>query len=268
MKGKIFVKILQSNAVKKTVKFMVKNAPKILTGVSIASSIAATGFAIKGTILAVEIEKKRKARIASGELPEPEHPKLETIKSVWKCYIPTFTFLTMSCGTALYGTSISTARTAMATAACKATELAFDEYRAKVEEEFGADKERKIRQDIQRDRAEQYMTEPTTLVMSRYDQILYQEMLTGQQFYSDDNEIKAAFNKINYQLSHGYSDFVSVAEYLTELGLDGGDDSRGWNVSKTGMLEPRFELSRTSKGLPCIRLYTVDPPYENYSMYG
>ena len=267
MKGNIFSKILKSKAVQSTVKFAVTNAPKILTGISIVSSVTATVFAVKGTILAVEIEKQRKAKIESGELPVPEHPKLEVIKSVWKCYIPTVILHGVSIGSALYGVDISTARTAMATAACKASEYAFEEYKEKVSAELGEEKEKEIRQDIARTNAEQGITNQSTLVISPYEKVLFQEMITGQIFTSDVNTVKESFNKINYGLSHGYDDDISVMEYLDEFGIACNDENRGWNVTKTGLLEPRFELSTTNDGRPCLRLYTTEDPYIDYDRY-
>lgn len=264
MKGKTIAKILTS----KPVKYVVANAPKFLTGFSIATSIAALVFTVKGTILAVEVEKQRKEKIESGELPQPEHPRWETVKTFGKCLWPAFIFESVSIGSRLYGTNISTARTAMATAACKASELAFEEYRSKVEEKFGSDKEEMIRQEIVKSHAEQSQVPQTTLVVSPYDEILFKEALTGQVFRSDVNTVKSIFNKINYSLSHGYYDYISVMEYLDEFGISSKNEEFGWNVTMTGhLLEPRMELSMTDDGRPCLLLSTIDPPYEGYNMY-
>ena len=266
MKGKLFVKILESNVTKKVVSGIVKNAPKILTGISIATSIAAAGFAVKGTILAVEIEKQRKAKIESGEIPQPEHPKLEVVKSIWKCYIPAFTFLTVSCGTALYGTSISTARTAMATAACKASELAFEEYKTKMIEELGAEKEKEIRQKIEQDRVNTASDHP--LIISPFEKYLCQEEYTGTVFYSNLYEIKDAFLEINYRLLSGGNDALSFMEYLGYFDIDSKEEKIGWNVSMTGLLDLSFHSEYDAYGRPVIVFSPTERPYENYNIYG
>ena len=266
MKGKIIAKILESNFTKKVVKGVVKNAPKILTGISIASSIAAVGFTIKGTILAVEIEKQRKAKIESGELPQPEHPKLEVVKSVWKCYIPAITFLSVSCGTALYGTSISTARTAMATAACKASEMAFDEYKAKVIERIGEDKEKEIRQEIVKDQVDQRPNDQMP-IMAPFEKYLCQEKYTGAVFYSNLYAIKDAFLEMNYSLLHGH-DELSLAEYLNYFEIDSKEEMIGWNISMTGLLDLSYHSEHDAYGRPMIIFGPTQRPYENYNIYG
>lgn len=259
MKTKVFKNILNT---------VVKHAPKILTGISIAASIAATGFAIKGTILAVEIEKQRKAKIESGELPVPEHPKLETVKSVWKCYIPSFAFLTVSVGTSLYGTNVSAARTAMATAACKASELAFDEYKAKVVDQIGEEQHKKIEQAIEKDHVEQYTNQQTTILVSPYEKYLCKEKFSGQTIWSDLNDIKDAFNRINYDLSHGCRDYISFMEYCDAFDIDNSNEDIGWNVTKTGLLVLRYDLSQTDDGRPIIVFYPSVAPYDDYAFYG
>lgn len=266
MKGKVIAKILESELTKKVVSGIVKNAPKILTGISIASSIVSVGFAVKGTILAVEIEKQRKAKIESGELPEPEHPKLAVIKSVWKCYIPAFTFLTVSCGTALYGTSISTARTAMATAACKASELAFEEYKTKMIEELGAEKEKEIRQKIEKDRVETALDHPP-IVVAPFEKHLCQEMYTGSVFYSNLYEIKDAFLEMNYKLLTGH-DELSFMEYLGYFDLDSKEEEIGWNVSMSGLLVLSYHSEYDAYGRPILVFGPDQRPYENYNIYG
>lgn len=268
MKTKILSKILKSEFVTKSVKVIVENAPKILTGISIVTSVASVGFAVKGTILAVEIEKQRRAKIESGELPVPEHPKLEVVKSVWKCYIPAASFLAVSIGSSLYGTNISTARTAMATAACKASEIAFEEYRTKVEEELGKEKANAIEQSIEKDHAEQCHTKPTTLIVSPYDEYPCKEKFTGQVIRSDINSIREAFNRINYQLSNGYQDHISFAEYCNEFDISNNNDKLGWNVTKTGLLVLRYDLCQDDNGVPMIEFYTSIAPYDNYAYYG
>lgn len=267
MKGKFFTKILESDVTKKIITGAVKHAPKILTGISIASSIAAAAFAVKGTILAVEIEKKRKEQITAGEIPEPEHPRLAVVKSVWKCYIPTITFLGVSVGAGLYGTNISTARTAMATAACKATELAFDEYKAKVVEELGEEKEKKIRQDVEKSHVEEYVHRETPIV-APFEKYLCRERYSGAMFYSNLFEIKDTFNMINYDLIHQGQDYISVADYLDKFEIDSKTEDVGWNVSMTGLLEITYNSSYDAYGRPIIEFGPMDPPYENYNVYG
>ena len=260
--------LTKSKVVTKSIKWVTKNAPKVLTGISIASSIAASGFAIKGTILAVEIEKARREKIEKGEFPQPAHPKWETVKAVWKCYIPMVTCLIVSVGTSVSGIEMSTARTALATTACKLTETAFTDYRNEVINQIGEDKEKEIRNNIAQKNAETPVQQqaPTTLVISPYDKILFYETLTGQIFTSDVTTVKDAFNKINYGLSHNYCDYISVMEYLGELGIDSHDEARGWNVTD-GLLEPKMELDTTPDGRPCLRLSTTVPPREGYNMY-
>lgn len=255
----------------KIAKKVVENAPKILAGTSIALSIGAVGFAIKGTVLAVRIEDERQEKIKNGELPVPEHPRWETFKAVWKCYIPSATMLIASAGCSIYGTDIATSRTAIATAACKLTEAAFDDYRAEVREQIGEDKEKEIGRSIAQKKAEEQQmlaTEPPkTYVVSPYEEVLIQEKYTGEVIRSDINSIKEVINNINYRLSHSYIDYISLMEYADEIGCqDCHDEKLGWSGAHC-LLEPRFELG-TCRGQPCFVLSMQTDPYENYNKYG
>ncbi len=270
MKANIFVKVFKSKAVQKITKAVVDNAPKILTGISIASSVAASVFAVKGTILAVKIIEDRKEKIANGEIPEPEHPKWDTVKAVWKCYIPTVTCLGVSIGTSVKGMEISTARTAVATTACKLTEQAFEEYRNETIAKLGEEKEKELRQDIVKKHAEEGAQNPPaqqTVVLSSYDKVLIQDEITGQIFWDTPESIKGVINQINYGLSHGYSDFISVMEYADAIGVESHDEERGWNVMEDGLLDIKFDCGMTKDGRPCLRLSTFAMPHAGYNMY-
>ena len=250
----------------KVVKVVVDNAPKILTGTSIALSIGSVVCAIKGTVLAVRIEDERQEKIKSGELPEPEHPKWETVKAVWKCYIPSATMLIASAGCSIYGMDISTSRTAIATAACKLSEAAFDEYRAEVREQLGEQGEKNISQSIVQKKAEAQESQdpPKTYVVSPYEKVLIKEKYSGEIISSDINSINELINRINYRLSHSYIDYISLMEYADEIGCrECRREDIGWSNSD-GLLEPKFELI-TDHGRPCFLLSMYNEPNENYN---
>lgn len=267
MKARVLTKIFKSKTANKIIKAVVSNAPKILAGISVASSIAAVGFAIKGTVVAVKIEKERKAKIESGELPVPKHPKWETVKAVYPCYIPSAMFLGISVGSGLYGLSISEARTALATGAYEASKLALEEFKSKTTEEIGAEKVQQIEQSIAKDNAEQYGTQPTTLVVSPYDEYLCMEKYSGQIIRSDISEIRDVYNQINYTLSRG-QDMLSLSEYCNYFGIDCPNECIGWNITKTGLLMLRYDLVTNKNGAPMIMFYPSLDPNENYDYYG
>ena len=265
MKANLITKVLKSKAVKKVVKVLVDNAPKILTGVSIVSSVAATVFAVKGTVLAVRIIDDRNEKIKKGEIPVPEHPKWENVKAVWKCYIPTATCLCVSIGTSIKGMEISAARTAVATTACKLTEQAFEEYRNETIAKIGEEKEKEIRQNIAQRNADESGVQPVIHTYSSFDKVLIQDEITGQLFWGTAEDVKAAINMINYGFAHGHYDYMSVLEYADYLGVESHDEDRGWNVMD-GLLEVKFDPGLTKDMRPCI-VAKVTKPYEGYNVY-
>ena len=267
MKVKVLSKLATSKVMKKIGKAVIDNAPKILTGISIVNSVASVIFAVKGTVVAVRIIDDRNAKIEKGEIPKPERPKWENVKAVWKCYVPTLACLTVSIGTSVKGMEISTARTAVATTACKLTEQAFEEYRNETINKIGEEKEKEIRQDIAKRNAEEsHENAQKTLIISSYDKVLIFDDITGQLFWDTPEGVKNAINHINYELSHGYRDYISVMEYADTLGLESHDEERGWNICD-GMLELIFEPDTTKEGRPCLRLSTTNKPYSGYNMY-
>ena len=154
----------------------------------------------------------------------------------------------------------------MATAACKASELAFDEYKAKVIEELGEEKENQIRQSIAKDHVDEYVNRQTPLV-APFEKYLCREEYSGYEFYSNLFEIKDAFIGMNYNMVSGNNE-MSFMEYMGFLGLDSKDEDIGWNVSMTGLLDLNYRTELDAYGRPLIVFGPSQRPYENYNIYG
>ena len=266
MKGKIVAKIINSKPVQQTVKAAVEHAPQLLTGLSIASSITSTVFAVKGTILAVKSEEKRKKKIESGELPEPKHPVLKIIKCNYKYYIASAFFMAMSIGSAIYGVDILGMRLAMATAECAAKANELDELVTKFEEKMGSEKVNDIRQEIEKERVDQLANRQTPIV-APFEKYLCKEEYSGVEFYSNLFEIKDIFIELNYDLLHGRGDELSMSSYLDKFGIDSSEEDVGWNVGMTGLLILSYSSEMDSYGRPMIVFGPTQRPYENYNIY-
>lgn len=139
-----------------------KHSPKILVGVSIASGVAATGFAIWSTLHIDDILQTHQDKMASiakevqhleNDDAEVERKSVgrnkalvyvETGAALTKLYAPTIIFTGISIACVLSAHNILDKRYTAAAAAFATVSQQFEEYRGRVRAEVGEDKERDI----------------------------------------------------------------------------------------------------------------------------
>lgn len=252
-----FGDILRSTA-NTVLEFGKKNAPQILTGLSIAAGIGATAFSIKGTIKAVRLIDKKKAEEKKEKLTVGE-----TVKTVWPCYIPTFVLTGVSVFSGLKSLDISQGREAAAIAALQMTKTAFKEYQDKTKETIGEKKESAIRDAIMEDKVKNNPPKESEILYTNRGNTLCLDAYTGRYFKSDKTKIEQAANEINRRLLIESS--ISLNEFYYLLGLptcECGDDN-GWRMDTYDkLLEIRFSSCLTPDGEPVLCMeYDLDPLY-------
>jgi hypothetical protein len=128
-----------------------RNAPTILAGVSIASTVGATILSAKATPKAIALIEEETFRRHEELTPK------EKVKTAWKCYIPAGILTVISCASTLCGTHIGLTRQAELISLVTAGENMFDRYRRKVAEKIGTDEERNVRRELGREDADKLM---------------------------------------------------------------------------------------------------------------
>ncbi len=252
-----------SNAIKGLAKGLKKHSPEILTGIGIAGMIGAVVMAVKATPKAVELLENKK-----DELNVDKLSPAETVKTTWKCYIPTAVTGILGAACIIGAGSVNHKRNAALAAAYGLTETAFKEYKDKVVEVIGEKKEQTVKDEIAKDKmTENPVTEveSTAIVTTGYGDTLCYETLSGRYFYSDIEKIRAAENRVNKIILE--DSFVSLNEWYDELGLDGTviGDMIGWNrYYGNDWLEVRFSSQLTNNGTPCLVIGYDTLPKSDY----
>ena len=252
-----------------------KYSPEILTGIGIAGMVTSTILAVKATPKAVDlIENLRKeqwqnisAKQANelnknGVVELPPITKIDIVKVTWKGYIPAVSTSIVSIACLIGANSVNNRRNAALATAFKISETALREYKNKVIETIGEEKERVLSSKIDEDKIRNNPIDSSQVYLTEKGNVLCYDSMSGRYFKSDINVIESAVNKVNKQMLTEM--YISLNDFYSELGLKGtyvGDDL-GWNVDD-GLLRINFGSQIADDGTPCVVInYNVEPKYD------
>ncbi len=260
-----------------------KHAPEILAGLGIGGFITTSVLAAKAAPEAAE--KIEKAKV---ELDVDELTPVQTVKTVWKDYLPAVATGVTSTLCIVGSVNTSLKRNAALATAYEMSKTLMDEYRAKTIDIVGEKKEQKIRNAIAQDHVENYPPMDDINVINPEDggtlKILVQDELSGYYMFVDN------LDKIRYAIGRGYdkqeksfdesmSEYEwycvlepRITDYLTETQIHRAQNSF-WS-SATPYEGFSCELNESSlktvtvgkwKGYPCYSItYGSTPKYQEY----
>ncbi len=230
-------------------KLAIDNSPTILTTVGVVGTITTAVLTGKATYSAVVSEFMDGYETSDWQTDlYGDYTARKRIKRHWKLYIPAMGsgLLTV---TAIVGANrIGTRRAAGLAAAFTLSEKAYVEYRDKVVEKLGADKERALRDELAQDRVNR--TPGSSQVFITGTDVLCLDAYTGRYFKSNIETLKAAQNSINAEVIN--QSYAALTDFYNAVGLPktGASDEVGWNVEH--MLELEFSTALSEDGQPCI----------------
>lgn len=250
-----------------------RRSPEILTGIGIAGMISTTVLAVKATpkaLMLIEEEKRRRnyekvkeARDNGWDMCDQINslPPVDTVKTVWKCYIPAAITGTVSIACLVGASSVNVRRNAALAAAYTISESTLREYKDKVIETVGEKKEKAVRDAIAKDKIERDPVENREIIITDRGNTLCYDAHAGRYFKSDIDKLKKVENEINKKLlDEGY---IALNDFYDAIGLEGTDVGRdlGWRVEQ-GLLELDFSSQLTKDGTPCLVIdYNTLPQY-------
>ena len=246
------IKKLRSNVVN---AISVKS-PEILIGFGLAGMMTSTVLAVKTTPKALDILEQE----------DRELSKLDKVKLTWKCYAPAAIGYCASAACIIGANSVNSKRNAVLAGAYKISEAALLEYRDKVTEVLGEEKEKEIRDSIAEDRVRKTERKGEVIVAGKGDTLCY-DMHSGRYFKSNMDEIKRKLNEINYKLMQ--DNILSVNDFYDQIGLDPintGYDF-GWLVDD-GLIQLYFTSILTEDGQPCLAVHFDNMPRMGYDRLG
>ena len=222
-----------------------EKSPEILIGFGLAGMLTSTVLAVKATPKALDILEQE----------DRELSKIDKVKLTWKCYAPAAIGYCASAACIIGANSVNSKRNAVLAGAYKVSEAALLEYRDKVIEVLGEDKEKEIRESVAKGHIAPKESE--VVIVGKGDTLCY-DMFSGRYFKSDMSRIQKVLNEVNYRLTH--ENIISVNEFYIELGISTVDMGyeHGWNI-EDGLVDISFSSMITDDGQPCIVMH-----FDNY----
>lgn len=231
-------------------KFAGDNAPAILTAVGVTGTIATAYQTGKATYKA--------ASVLHDESPALTESNVEKVRLVWKFYVPPVLTGAWTIGAIILSHRVSSKRAAAVAAAYSISERAFSEYKEKVIEKIGENKERDVRTEVAQQRMKDQPVSQSNVIVTGGGEVLCYDMFTGRYFFSEMETIRKAMNDINQEImAAGYA---SVTDFCHLIGLQGTimTDEMGWNHDKN--LEIKFDTVISDDGRPALSIaYEVSP---------
>lgn len=246
-----------SKFIKSVSKKLSDHSPEILTGIGITGMLSTTVLAVKATPKALKLIDERKEEIGTDELTNAE-----IIKSCWKCYIPSAVTASVSIACLISANSVNSKRNAVLATAYKLSESAFSEYKEKVIETIGENREKEIKDEMAKDKIEKNPVKNSEVIITGKGDTLCYDAISGRYFECDVDKIRKAENTINKRLMNDM--YCSLNEFYDLLGLSytkmGFD--LGWNIDD-GMVEVEFSTQLSEDDRPCIVIdYSISPKYD------
>lgn len=238
-------------------KVISKNSPTILMCISVAGVISTTAMGIKATPKALYLIELKKEEVEKDNLT-----KVETLKTVWKCYIPTVLMAGITIGCIIGSNHINLKRNEALAAAYSITATTLKEYQSKVVETIGANKEKKIKDEIAKDKIKNNPQQGKEVIFTGNGETLCYESISGRYFKSDIEKLRRVENLANNELLK--DDFISLNDVYYEMGLPNTKmgDEIGWKLSD-GMFAFDFSSQLSEDGVPCLVVdYDRIPRYD------
>lgn len=232
-------------------RLVADNSPAILTAVGIAGVATTTFLAVKATPRAwMDIQDAQSERI------DPL-TKVEVARLTYKYYIPAAASGVVTIAAIIGVNSISSGRNKALLAAYGLSDAAFREYRDKVVETIGANKEQKVMDDVNQDIVNREMPNKQIIIASGGD-VMFLDKMSGRVFESDVETVNRAVNEVNYVIINDM--YASLNDFYSKLGLPSNKmgDEFGWSSDRLFELEPF--TATVYEGKPVLVIdYRVQP---------
>lgn len=251
---------------KKTKNNLMKHSPEILTGLGIAGMISTVVLAVKATpkaIYLIDEGVRVKNEGSDSHIVEDLKP-VEIVKVAWKPYIPAMLTCGASIACLIGANTVNARRNAAIATAYELSRNAFSEYKERVVEEIGKEKEEKIQEKVAQKTVERIPVNSEVIVTGG-GSVLFLDPVSERYFESDVETIRKIINDLNYRLINGSEEYVSLSEFYDEVGLSHTSISNdiGWNINQDGQIAVSFPATKTTDGKPCLMLdFHVAPRYD------
>lgn len=229
-------------------KFTIDNSPTILTAVGVVGTVATAYLTHKATFNAtLKMTERDSAKKIKGE---PPLTRKEIFTLTWTDYIPPVAAGTITIGAIVFANRISTKRAAALAAAYAISEGRLSEYKEKVVEKFGVNKEQKVRDEIAQDTVDRNPVGKNEVIITGGGEVLCFDKYTGRYFMSSMEALRKAENDVNFYILN--NEYATLNDFYRLVGLPivPVGEEVGWTPEFN--FEILFSTTISENGKPCI----------------
>ncbi|MCM1525230.1 MAG: DUF6353 family protein [Ruminococcus sp.] len=227
-----------------------KHSPEILVGIGVTGMVVSAVMVGKETPKALRLIEEKKCETGTDTLSAAE-----SVKTVWKCYIPALLTGAASITCIICASSINLRKNAALAVAYTLSETAFRDYREQTVKTLGEKKEEEIADMAAAKSIERKPVKNSEVYITDKGNVLCFDSVSGRYFTSDIEHIRRAFNTVNHKMVTDPCGYVTLNDLYDEIGLRNTavGDTFGWWVDK-GTAEVRFSSDIADDGRPCLVL--------------
>lgn len=255
-----------SEIAKRVTKLASDNSPAILTATAVTGVVTTAVLAAKASFEAADILAMEEELRPDEYLRMLEEDRLGRTKLVWQCYIPAGIAGISTIAACVASQHISSRRNAALLSVASLTENAFTQYKEKVLEQIGENKEQKVRDAVAEDRVRANPPKSTEVIITGQGDMLCHESMSGRYFKSNPNAIGKAVNEANQEILQNM--YCSQNDFNNLLGLEPTTYGFevGWNIDK--MIEVQFTSMLTDDKEPVLVIGYNHMPFVHYDKIG
>lgn len=250
-----------SDIVRNIGRFANDNSPTILTALGAAGTVTTALLTARASfeaakLLQYEVDDKGYFEEVGFELTKRK------ARIVWTLFVPPVITGCISVAAIISANTISTKRSAALATAFSLTETAFNEYREKVIEQIGINKEEKVRVAVAEEQMRRNTPPSSEVLIIDNGKVLCYDSMTGRYFQSSVQEIRRAMNEINHEINNQGSASLNDFHRLLGLPETAMGDEVGWNTDK--LLEVVFTTILAENDQAAISVGYVYTPIRNF----
>lgn len=240
---------------------IVKNAPKILTGVTVTGTIGASVSAARAGVLS-----GKEILLKEQELGRTLTAK-EKFELVWTNYILSTILGGVTVTSAIAAAVMQNRRIDAISAVLAGTQQFATDIQEAVINKIGEKRYTDVRDDACRKKVEENPITQTTCVATGNGDSLMYESISGRYFTSDIESVRRAANDFQADIIGGISMSNSLNAWYDALDLPRirlGEDV-GWNLDNP--LKVRFSTTIAVDGRPCIVVDYLTMPTDRFNQF-
>jgi hypothetical protein len=241
-------------------KFTKDNSPLILTVIGVTGTVSTALLVGKASYRSALVIDQLKNEAEAFGTPEPDAKA--KVQAVWPLFIPAVGTGAMTVTCVILANRIGTKRAAAMAAAYTVVEKSFEEYREKVIEKLGPNKEQAARDEIAQERVDKNPVGNREIIVTGNGEVPFFDVYTGRYFYSTYEDVKKAENDLNYKIIH--HNYASLNDFYDKIGLSHTPlgEEVGWNSNK--LMDMFISTTVTDDQRPCFSIEFTTVPVRNY----